>query len=267
MMNLKYYLRGLGIGIVVTALIMGIAAGGKKQVLTDEEIMERARELGMVEESTVLADTVAGESANAASGPEGEANEPAKSEVPTPLEKTPQPQDMVEKTPVAKDGEASPSAAAEKTAVPSPIKTPESQVEKTPAPSAEKVIEPETSLESEEENEPEGPAASPPPDAGGQDEEEDVQEAPATEETAAPENPSLAAGEVSPQSGSIQINSGEGSYTVSVRLQEAGLVSSAAEFDRYLFQNGYDRRIRTGVFEIPAGADPERIAKIITRAE
>ena len=30
-MNLKYYLRGLGIGIVVTAIIMGIAFGGKEQ--------------------------------------------------------------------------------------------------------------------------------------------------------------------------------------------------------------------------------------------
>ena len=56
MMNLKYYLRGLGIGIVITALIMGIAAGGKKETLSNEEIKERAQALGMVEESTVLAD-------------------------------------------------------------------------------------------------------------------------------------------------------------------------------------------------------------------
>ena len=31
MMNLKYYLRGLGVGIVVTALLMGISLGGKKE--------------------------------------------------------------------------------------------------------------------------------------------------------------------------------------------------------------------------------------------
>ena len=45
-MKLKYYLRGLGIGILVTALIMG-ATGGKK--LTDEEIKAKAMQLGMVE--------------------------------------------------------------------------------------------------------------------------------------------------------------------------------------------------------------------------
>ena len=41
-MNLKYYLRGLGIGIIVTALIMGIVAGGKGRSLSDEEIIKRA---------------------------------------------------------------------------------------------------------------------------------------------------------------------------------------------------------------------------------
>lgn len=52
-MKLKYYLRGLGIGILITALIMGISLGGK-ETLTDAEIRERATQLGMVEESKVL---------------------------------------------------------------------------------------------------------------------------------------------------------------------------------------------------------------------
>lgn len=50
-MKLKYYLRGLGVGIICTAIIMGIAlSGNKKQKLTDAEIIERARLLGMVME-------------------------------------------------------------------------------------------------------------------------------------------------------------------------------------------------------------------------
>lgn len=47
-MKLRYYLRGLGIGIFVTALIMSIALGGKEK-LSDEEIIARAKALGMVE--------------------------------------------------------------------------------------------------------------------------------------------------------------------------------------------------------------------------
>lgn len=50
-MRLKYYLRGLGIGMVVTALLMGVAKENK--TMTDEEIKARALQLGMVEQKTL----------------------------------------------------------------------------------------------------------------------------------------------------------------------------------------------------------------------
>jgi len=54
-MKLKYYLRGLGIGMAVTALILGISFSGRQgqeaQTLTDEQIRERASKLGMVDSS------------------------------------------------------------------------------------------------------------------------------------------------------------------------------------------------------------------------
>ena len=53
-MERKYYFRGLGLGIVVTAIIMG-AATARSRAMTDREIIARAKELGMVE-NTVLAD-------------------------------------------------------------------------------------------------------------------------------------------------------------------------------------------------------------------
>lgn len=50
-MKLKYYLRGLGIGIIATTIVLTVSniTGGKN--LSDEEIIERAEELGMVMES------------------------------------------------------------------------------------------------------------------------------------------------------------------------------------------------------------------------
>lgn len=51
-MKLRYYLRGLGIGVVVTAFIMSQTS--KTEEMTDAQIKIRALELGMVEE-TVLA--------------------------------------------------------------------------------------------------------------------------------------------------------------------------------------------------------------------
>ena len=52
-MNLKYYLRGLGLGIIVTAIVLGLGTRGKAEPMSDEEIISRARKLGMIE-NTVL---------------------------------------------------------------------------------------------------------------------------------------------------------------------------------------------------------------------
>ena len=47
-MKLKYYLRGLGIGILVATVILIISFSGHKADLSDEEIIARAQALGMV---------------------------------------------------------------------------------------------------------------------------------------------------------------------------------------------------------------------------
>lgn len=47
-MKVKYFLRGLGMGIIFTTLLMMTVVGTKKETLTDEEIMTRASLLGMV---------------------------------------------------------------------------------------------------------------------------------------------------------------------------------------------------------------------------
>ena len=53
-MKLRYYLRGLGVGILVTAVIMTVALS-KKQPMTDDEVIKRAKELGMIE-NTIIKD-------------------------------------------------------------------------------------------------------------------------------------------------------------------------------------------------------------------
>lgn len=65
-MKLRYYLRGLGIGILVTAFLMGAVQGDGKAALSDEEIKARAAGLGMVE-SVVLSDLDDEDSAQKAS--------------------------------------------------------------------------------------------------------------------------------------------------------------------------------------------------------
>lgn len=47
-MKLKYYLRGMGIGIIVTTIILAISFSHREVEISDEEIMARAAALGMV---------------------------------------------------------------------------------------------------------------------------------------------------------------------------------------------------------------------------
>ena len=53
-MKLKYYLRGLGIGIIITTLVLMIASSGHKTELTDAEIIARAEALGMIMKEDLL---------------------------------------------------------------------------------------------------------------------------------------------------------------------------------------------------------------------
>lgn len=52
-MKLKYYLRGLGAGILFSVLIFLFIIGNKSETLSDAEIIKRAKELGLVEKTTI----------------------------------------------------------------------------------------------------------------------------------------------------------------------------------------------------------------------
>ena len=190
-MKLKYYLRGLGIGIVVTALIMGLSTGNTVP-MTDAEIKAKAAMLGMVESDSLrLSDRgTAAASPEAANSPEG--TEP--SETP----------------------EATASPEAEVTATPEVTTTPTT----TTSPEATAT-----------------PTATTTPEA-----------------TASPK-----------ATVTIVVQKGDGSDTVSRRLAEAGVIEDASDFDRYLIEKGYSRKISIGTYEIETGLPEEEVAKIITK--
>lgn len=52
-MKLKYYLKGLGIGMIISAALLGALFyfGEGEASMTDAEVIERARQLGMVEDT------------------------------------------------------------------------------------------------------------------------------------------------------------------------------------------------------------------------
>lgn len=209
-MERKYYLRGLGIGIAVTAVIMGITVSGG-QTMTDEEIIARAKELGMVED-TLLSDTLTQEDTAA---------ENTEDSVKNSIEAN------------AADTETAPAAEAA-------------------AEDAAQTAE-DTAIEAQEQE-----------DASAQTQEEEAQDETAEdglEQADSSEEITTAAIKT------ITVTSGDGSYTVAKKLADVGVVTSAENFDTYLCENGYDKRLRTGTFYIPADASDEQIARIVTGAE
>ncbi len=219
-MKLRYYLRGLGIGILVTALILGIAPEEKKETLSDEEVRKRAVELGMVDPSDAPLET----------GPAA-TKDPA--ETPKPTE-TPKPAETSKPTETSEPTETSkPTGTPKATATPKSTETPKPTATPKPTGTPKPTATPK-------------PTGTPKPTATPKPAETSGQEASESAETV-----------------SVTIPSGSGSYSVSKKLEEAGLIEDAKEYDAYLCDNGYSKRLRAGTFRIPTGASWEEIAKII----
>lgn len=261
-MKLRYYMRGLGIGIFVTAILMVVTIHGKTERLTDEQIIERAEALGMEMKysSDVLADTVSNNTVkkNAEAAKEDTLPEQVKEE--TSLSNQLQAEEMEENPLFAGAGVASSADEQDNNAV----DTAQQDIYHEDPDAAERT-EAKTDTTDRKEQTQDGSAqenaagekntaqnASADAKAAGQDEG-------VTEETSATDTQT-----VTGAAKQITVSSGDGSDTVARKLYEAGLISDASAYDRYLCQNGYDKKICTGVKTIPAGATEVEIAQILT---
>ena len=63
----------------------------------------------------------------------------------------------------------------------------------------------------------------------------------------------------------VRIVSGDDSGTVARKLQTAGVVENASEFDAFLMQHGYDKKIAVGEVEIKKGSTWLEIAEKLSR--
>ena len=231
-MRMRYYLRGLGIGIVVTALLMGFTKGGQKETLTDAEIVERAKSLGMVESSVLSADLGDKEDISV-----NDISEADQQEVMPETE--PETADNTEQT--------------------EPETTDNTEMTKSETADNTEQTEPETADNTEQTK----------PEAANNTEQTEPEVADNTEQSKPEKNPEADNPEkvetVTENRYVVTIYSGDGSRTVANRLEEMGVIEDAAEFDRYLCQNGYDKRLTTGNHEINAGADEKEIAEALVK--
>lgn len=247
-MERKYYLRGLGLGIIITAIIMGFAGKGKP-AMTDEEIMQRAKELGMIENTMLtepVQETAPADTAKASDEKtvNTETAKPSGTDTKTDTAKT---TDTETESDTAKTADTE---AKTDTAKPSDAET---KLDTAKASDIEAKTDTVKASDSETKSD-----AAKPTDAEAK---ADTTESSDTETNTDTTKPSATGAQ------SITIVNGDSSVSVAAKLEQAGLISSASSYDSYLCSNGYDKKIRPGDYSIPADAGDEEIARIITGAQ
>jgi len=204
-MKLKYYLRGIGVGMFVTAVILHFTfKNAYAGSMTDEQIKARARELGMIE-STVLSN--------------------------------------ISENNVDEDDE---NTGASELVIGSVSQS---------GITGESVSDNETIS---------GNEVADLPDDNEEGDTPDNTEVTSNTEQTTPEDTTTGTPGESVNYVTINVVSGDSSYTVAKKVYEAGLITSIALFDEYLCTNNYDKILHVGQFRIPVDATDEEIAKLLT---
>lgn len=203
-MRIKYFMRGLGSGIVLTAVVVALTT---KPKLTDAEIMKRATELGMVSDKEVGLN-------------EGDL------------------------TDLSKDGTSNDED--------SNINQTNSDNDKESDGNTTDKTQDSTDSENTKEQEDKDNST---------DSKTDTSKETANETDKDKETDNKTTNAVK----TVTINKGLYSYSVSRVLEDAGVIDSAKEFDQYLVENDFQRRIIPGTYEIKEGTSYNKIAELITK--
>ncbi|MDE6903463.1 MAG: hypothetical protein K2P76_00680 [Lachnospiraceae bacterium] len=198
-MKLKYYLRGIGIGVVVTTLIFMVSIALHKNEEKDTPVEDK--------KPATVADMLETESET-----ESEAAQEDKQ---------------------------------------SPAQTPEQK--------STEVNKPET--KSSETKLPEEKSSETQPAEKNEDDAKDDKN-----ENNTPSDKPADSADTSGENGKVRFEIGGGEYSdvICKKLQQANLIDSAEEFNKFLIANDYDNLILPGVYAIPKGSTYEEIAKLLT---
>lgn len=231
-MKLKYYLRGIGIGVILTALIMGFALGGRKATISDAEVIERAKKLGMVQ-GGVLTDYSGEDKTN----DNKEDSSSSASEVPE------------EGKEISKENDSEISLSGSPI---SEVVTPEESAA-SKASSEDKAKQTDETIAKDKQSEKDNTSS----DAVAKDD-SDNNEADTSKEASKQ-------AQTSGETKTVTIPGGTSSDGVARILYNEGLIDDPVSFNKYLVDNRKDRIIRSGTKTFPVGASYEQIASIITK--
>ena len=318
-MRLRHYLRGLGLGIVVSTLIISAGKRGSAAELTDDEIRIKARALGMVEEDEMLLSEARQLADNAAKNADEDRMTESRDGIPkagASLDLLPE--DSLSSGTVSAETVSSGTVSAQTASLPVSSDSPSLKAELSgetgnredpgvigslKGAGAESALEPgkknrnpdqktdglpdreelvsdagrgSTPLNAASSSDKKTSSSSDKKTSSSSDkktssssdkktssssEKVEIPDVPVSEEHPSDSETTRAPSAVS---AGITIVKGESSTAVAKKLQQAGIVPDAMQFDQYLCLNGYDRHLVVGEHAIPAGASAREIAEIIT---
>ena len=228
-MKLKYYLKGFGVGVLFAAIVLSVAffARSSSVVMTDEEVIARARVLGMemasAQKESQVSDRQETEAQSEASEQEKASEEQTTAETEAVTEK----ETSTEETETAAQQESQVSDRQETEAQSEASEQEKASDEQTTA-ETETVTEEETSTEE-------------------------------TETAAQQETITV----MSREPISFEIESGMTAEAVAELLYEKGIISDAGALSAYLVEKGYDVHVHAGSYEIVPTVSYDEIIHLI----
>lgn len=191
-MKFKYMLRGLGLGVLITAVVMGAYT---RSAVADARVSV-LKEYGLGQDNRLPEESTEQQSTDVATTPKSTEQPDSRDE-----EKEAEIQSVLD---AAKDAEKAESASAT---------VPESE------------------------------------------------ESPTDASTGNPDQTTIAVPTGEGDTVQIDVTKGDDSGTVSRKLFNAGLIENASEYDAFLMQHGYDKKLHAGKITINAGASWQEIAE------
>ena len=242
----RYYMRGIGVGILICALILIISRINTPADISDEEIVSRARALGMVNpgDLSLSAAEDLGNGETTALAPDNNTGSTS---------------DAVMDTDQSGHTDSTADAGTDTDRNADNVSTDDAGLAADQGGDNDSTAEAGTDANQNADN---GSSA----DAGT-----DTDQNGNTDSTSDTVTDAGQSGDVEtvPDGNSyavLVVERGNSSDVVARRLESLGVITDPVDFDKYLVANGYASRISVGTFQIPYGSDYDYIARAITRS-
>lgn len=252
-MNIKNYLKGIGVGIIVASLVLIIAGKFNNKAMSDEDVIKRAKELGMVESTTLTQPSANNGLANTS---DTQVVSDDKSTVTDDSNESKDSTDIAVDKSLTSTDNANNSKDSNGNA---DNKTVNASDTDSKSNSDSKTTDDKTANTSDSDSKTSDDKSTDTTSNNADKNTSDNNSSNVDNKTSNVTDKTVK----STDTVSVEVKSGMSSESAAAAVKDAGLVDDDIEFNKYLCANGYDKRLRVGQYDIPKGSDFDTIAKYL----